>query len=431
MSHGRRISVIGLGYVGLPAAVSFAKHGIPVVAYDINKNRVAELKRGADSTREIDDPDELRHPNLTFSDDPAMLRQADFHIVTVPTPITEAKRPDLRPLLSASRTVGQHLKKGDIVVYESTVYPGVTEQECGPVLEAESGLVCGTDFKLGYSPERINPGDKEHRFENIRKVVSGQDAETADIVAEVYGTAVKAGVYRASSIPVAEAAKVIENTQRDLNIAMMNELALLFNELGLDTTDVLEAAATKWNFLRFSPGLVGGHCIGVDPYYLTHCAERIGFHPQVILAGRRINDGVGHFVAREVVKNLMRTGLSSDTTPRVAILGVTFKENVPDIRNTRVIDIVTELRSFGIEARVHDPMANAHDVKEELGIDLVSEEALRDSDAVILAVAHRTLMDRGWDLPVSLLRNGRGVVADVKSVLRREETPDGVVLWRL
>ncbi len=430
MTHGRRVSIIGLGYVGLPCAVHFARLG-PVVAFDINRHRIASLREGFDWTGEVENADDLKHENLFYTADPADLSRADFHIVTVPTPITEAKRPDLRPLIEASRTVGRQLKKGDIVVYESTVYPGVTEHECGPVLEAESGLKCGVDFTLGYSPERINPGDKEHRFDTIRKVVSGQDPETAEIVARVYGSAVKAGIYRASSIAVAEAAKVIENTQRDLNIALMNELSLLFGQLGLDTRDVLEAAGTKWNFLRFAPGLVGGHCIGVDPYYLTHCAEKIGFHPQVILAGRRINDGMGHHVAREVVKLLAKGGGFAHPQPKVAILGITFKEDVPDIRNTRVVDIVHELESFGIRAPVHDPLAHPPEVEEEFGFTLADEAELADADAVVLAVAHRRFLDQGWALPQRLLRDGRGVVADVKSILPRDRTPPGVVLWRL
>jgi len=431
--HNRRVSVIGLGYVGLPVAVHFARLG-PVIGFDISERRVAELRRGEDSTREVEAAD-LTGGSLELTTDPAALARADFHIVTVPTPIMEAKRPDLRPLLSASRTVGKYLKKGDIVVYESTVYPGATELECLPILEQESGLRGGVDFFVGYSPERINPGDKEHRLDTIKKVVSGQTPETLEIVAAVYGSVVTAGIHKAPSIAVAEAAKVIENTQRDLNIALMNELALVFGRLGIDTQDVLDAAATKWNFLRFSPGLVGGHCIGVDPYYLTHRAEQVGYHPEVILAGRRINDSMAQFVARECVRHVIKDGLNG--RPRVAVLGITFKEDVPDIRNTKVIDIIEELRAFGFEVLIHDPVADPTDVRHEFGLELSARADLTDCDGVILAVPHRDYVAEGWALPQSILKQGEGLnraggfVADVKSRLDRATRPEGVTLWRL
>src|SRR5690348_3204897 len=367
MAHGRRIAVIGLGYVGLPVAVAFARSGVPVVGFDIDQGRIAELTAGHDRTREVESS-ELRQPALAFESDPGKLTPADFFIVTVPTPIDPANRPDLRALLSASETVGAVLKRGDIVVYESTVYPGAIEEDCAPVLERASGLVCGRDFTLGYSPERINPGDRQHRFETIVKVVSGQDAKTLDVVAAVYGSVVTAGIHRAPSIKVAEAAKVIENTQRDLNIAFMNELSAIFHALGIDTNDVLAAARTKWNFLPFYPGLVGGHCIGVDPYYITDRAEKAGYHPEVILAGRRINDGMGQRVARECVRGLLRRKAQ---TRVVTVLGLTFKEDVPDMRNSRVIDIVRELESFGLRVQLHDPLANAEDAKREYGVTIV------------------------------------------------------------
>lgn len=428
MAHGRKVSVVGLGYVGLPVAVALARGGDTVVAFDINESRIAELSRGVDRTNEVDAAD-LQAAALTLTADPAALAAADFHIVTVPTPINDANRPDLTPLIAASRTVGRVLKKGDIVVYESTVFPGATEEECVPVLEAESGLTFGVDFTVGYSPERINPGDKVHRFETITKVVSGSDAATLDIAAAVYGSVVTAGVHRAPSIKAAEAAKVIENTQRDLNIALMNELSQIFHRLDIDTRDVLDAAGTKWNFLPFTPGLVGGHCIGVDPYYLTHRAEIAGYKPEVILAGRNINDTVGQFVARETAKLLMRSGR---TMPyRVTLLGLTFKEDVPDIRNTRVVDIIAELKTFGIEVQVCDPMADAAEVKEEYGITLAARDDLQPADAVILAVSHQSFLDEGWPLISSLLVKNQGVVADVKGVLDRATIPDGVTLWRL
>jgi len=426
VGHGRKIAVIGLGYVGLPVAVAFAR-AAPVIGFDIDRARVDELRAGRDRTREVDAAD-LAQPNLAYTSDPAALAGADFYIVTVPTPIDAANRPDLSAMLSASKTVGHALKRGDIVVYESTVYPGAVEEDCVPVLEDASGLKCGGDFTVGYSPERINPGDKEHRFETITKVVAALDAKTLDIVAEVYGSAVTAGIHRAPSIKVAEAAKVIENTQRDLNIAFMNELSEICHALGIDTADVLAAARTKWNFLPFHPGLVGGHCIGVDPYYLTHRAERAGYAPRVILAGRQINDGVGRRVARECARLLMQRG---GAAPVVTVLGLTFKENVPDIRNSKVVDIVRELSSFGIAAQVHDPLAPAQEAEHQYGIKLATMPALRPADAVVLAVGHEDYVRGGWPLMRKLLKPGGGIVLDVKSLLDRAAKPDEVELWRL
>ena len=386
----RIVSVVGLGYVGLPVAVAFGKVG-KTIGFDINDKRIAELKAGYDCTGEVTAA-ELTECDILFTNRIEDLRLADFHIVAVPTPVDDANQPDLSLLLRASETVGKALKKGDIIVYESTVYPGVTEEECAPVLELISGLKCGVDFKLGYSPERINPGDKEHTFTKIKKVVSGQDAATLDVVARVYESVVTAGVHRAASIKVAEAAKVIENTQRDLNIALMNELALIFDRMGIDTNDVLTAAGTKWNFLKFKPGLVGGHCIGVDPYYLTHKAEKIGYIPQVILAGRRINDGMGKFIAQRTIKEMIHDGhhiLGSTVT----VLGITFKENCPDIRNSKVIDVIRELQDYGINVQVNDPLADPVEVKHEYGIDLVSFEELVSAAAVVVAVAHQHYLE--------------------------------------
>src|SRR5450631_3845896 len=392
MSHRRKIAVIGLGYVGLPVAVAFARAGNPVVGFDIDQARILELKAGQDRTREVETSD-LKLASLTFSSEATAFRTSDFFIVTVPTPIDGARRPDLGAMFEASRLVGDALKKGDIVVYESTVYPGAVEEECVPILEQCSGLKVGSDFNVGYSPERINPGDKQHRFETIVKVVSAQNPETLDIVAGVYGSVVTAGIHRAPSIKVAEAAKVIENTQRDLNIAFMNELSLIFQALNIDTGDVLAAARTKWNFMPFQPGLVGGHSIGVDPYYLTFRAEKAGYHPEVILAGRRINDGMGQRIARECVRGLLRRKGAGGV---VTILGLTFKEDVPDTRNSRVVDIIRELESFGLSVQVHDPLTNAADATHEYGVTITELEALRPADAVVLAVAHGSYRDGGW-----------------------------------
>jgi UDP-N-acetyl-D-glucosamine/UDP-N-acetyl-D-galactosamine dehydrogenase len=427
MQYRRKIAVIGLGYVGLPVAVAFAREGWPVVGFDIDKARVGELSNGQDRTREVEAAD-LKHPSLKFTFDVAELGEADFFIITVPTPIDAARRPDLSAMFSASEMVGAALKKGDIVVYESTVYPGAVEEDCVPLLEQRCGLRAGSDFHVGYSPERINPGDKQHRFESIMKVVSAQNRETLDIVADVYGSVVKAGIHRAPSIKVAEAAKVIENTQRDLNIAFMNELSLIFQALQIDTGDVLAAARTKWNFLPFQPGLVGGHCIGVDPYYLTYRAEKAGYHPEVILAGRRINDGMGQRVAKECIRGLLRKKGAGGI---VTVLGLTFKEDVPDTRNSRVIDIVHELESFGIAVQVHDPLASPEDARHEYGLKITELDALRPADAVILAVAHGSYIKGGWSLIESLLIGGLGLVLDVKMKLDRSSKPAGIDLWRL
>ncbi|MGQ0533586.1 MAG: nucleotide sugar dehydrogenase [Caulobacteraceae bacterium] len=425
MNQRRRIAVIGLGYVGLPAAVAFARKGFSVVGFEIDAARVEELRSGVDRTREVSS-EELSGTSLRVTTDAKDLESADFFIITVPTPIDDARVPDLSAVHAASRTVGSALKKGDIVVYESTVYPGCTEDECGPILEKASGLKSGLDFTLGFSPERINPGDRAHRFETIVKVVSGQDARTLDIVAQTYGEVVTAGVHRAPSIKVAEAAKVIENTQRDLNIALMNELALINGRLGLDTGDVLAAARTKWNFLGFTPGLVGGHCIGVDPYYLTHKAQQVGYHPQVVLAGRRVNDSMGAHIGRECARLLTRLGRAN---PRVAVLGVTFKEDVPDVRNSKVFDVISEIRSFGFEVVAHDPHADPH-VSEAHGAALLPVDSLGRVDAVIFAVAHKEFRDSGWTLAKKLL-GGEGVVMDVRGFLDRSAAPANVMLWRL
>ncbi|MFB3081989.1 MAG: nucleotide sugar dehydrogenase [Gammaproteobacteria bacterium] len=428
MEHGRKISVIGLGYVGLPVAVAFGEKG-KVIGFDIDPDRIKELKNGVDRTGEVE-PGLLAKSEVLFTSDPKQLRNADFHIIAAPTPIEDSKLPDLTPILRASETVGQQLKPGDIVTYESTVYPGATEEDCVPVLERESGLTCGRDFFVAYSPERINPGDREHTFTLITKVVAGQNPATLDVVAQVYESVVTAGVHRAPSIKVAEAAKVIENTQRDLNIALMNELALIFNRMGIDTHDVLSAAGTKWNFLRFVPGLVGGHCIGVDPYYLTHKATMLGYNPRVILAGRSVNDAMGNYVARQVVKLLIQAGENVKGSV-VTILGITFKANVPDLRNTRVMDIVSELGEYGVQVQVHDPLASADEAKRRYELDLLTYDALKPAHAVILAVPHQQYVEQGWEGVVNLLGNGRGIVADVTANLPRNPVPDGVKLWRL
>lgn len=406
----RNISVVGLGYVGLPVAVAFGQNK-PVIAFDINQKRIDELKNNFDHTREIS-VEELQATNLYLTADPVDLKKADFHIVAVPTPIDDANQPDLRPILSASKTVGSQLKKGDIVVYESTVYPGATEEDCVPVLEKYSGLKCGEDFFVGYSPERINPGDKEHTFTKIKKIVSGQTPEVLDIVADVYSSVVTAGVYKAASIKVAEAAKVIENTQRDLNIALVNELAKIFNKLDIDTISVLEAAGTKWNFLPFRPGLVGGHCIGVDPYYLTYRAVKAGYHPEVILAGRRTNDSMGKFIAEQTIKNIVRLG-GSVCKAKIGILGLTFKENCPDIRNTKVIDIIKELKEYTPNILVHDPHAHKSETQHEYGIDLVDLDQFKDLTAIIVAVAHDEFSVLTPEDFKSML-NGIKLVVDVK-----------------
>ena len=413
------IAVIGLGYVGLPLAVEFGKSR-PVIGFDINAGRIDALRAGHDATLEVSQDELATADQLTVSCNPADLAVASIYIVTVPTPIDAHKRPDLTPLLTASEMLGGVLKRGDIVIYESTVYPGATEEDCVPVLERVSGLTFNIDFFAGYSPERINPGDKQHRLPQIRKVTSGSTPEVAEQVDQLYASIITAGTYKAESIRVAEAAKVIENTQRDLNIALVNELAIIFNKMGIDTDAVLKAAGTKWNFLPFQPGLVGGHCIGVDPYYLTHKAEAMGYHPRVILAGRRINDGMGAYVASQLVKAMLRRRVHVDGA-RVLILGLTFKENCPDSRNTRVVDVVAELRDYGVHVDVHDPLVNAADVQQEYGMALVTTPESEAYDGVVLAVAHDSYREAG----VAALRGyGRPghVFCDLKSVFARDES---------
>jgi len=426
--YPRKISVVGLGYVGLPVAVAFGKHG-PVIGFDINESRLQELRAGQDRTNEVTS-DELAQTQIEFTSKTDVLAKADFHIVAVPTPIDDAHQPDLTPVVKSSETVGKALKKGDIVVYESTVYPGVTEDICVPILERVSGLKCGTDFTVGYSPERINPGDKEHTFTKIKKVVSGQDAATLEIVADVYSSVVTAGVYKAATIKVAEAAKVIENTQRDLNIALMNELALIFDRMGIDTLDVLEAAGTKWNFLKFKPGLVGGHCIGVDPYYLTHKAEKLGYIPQVILAGRRINDSMGAFIAQQTIKQMIHAG-HPIAGAIVTVLGLTFKENCPDLRNSRVIDIIRELEDFGVKVQVFDPQAEPAEALHEYGVSLLKLEELQPAAAVVVAVAHDAYARWTNDEYLKLMHNAP-VVIDVKGICDGPALESaGARFWRL
>ena len=409
-----KIAVIGLGYVGLPLAVEFGKSR-SVVGFDINAPRIAQLRQGHDATLEVSPEELLEARHLAFADDVESLAECNTYIVTVPTPIDAYKRPDLTPLIKASETVGGVLKRGDVVIYESTVYPGATEEDCVPILERVSGLRFNEDFFAGYSPERINPGDKEHRLPSIRKVTSGSTPEAADLVDALYASIITAGTYKAESIRVAEAAKVIENTQRDLNIALVNELAIIFNKMGIDTEAVLKAAGTKWNFLPFRPGLVGGHCIGVDPYYLTHKAEEIGYHPQIILAGRRINDGMGAYVAGQMVKAMLKRRIQVDGA-RVLVLGLTFKENCPDLRNTRIIDVITELQNFGVVVDVHDPWADAVAAKQEYGHDLVATPQADTYDGIILGVAH----DEFRAIGAAQLRSfGRDVhvLYDLKSML--------------
>jgi UDP-N-acetyl-D-galactosamine dehydrogenase len=422
-------AVIGLGYVGLPLAVEFGKR-YPTIGFDLSSAKVEAYRRHVDPSGEVSTEDLVSAAQLRVTTDPAALKDADFVIVAVPTPIDEAHQPDFGPLLGASESVGRNLKRGATIVYESTVYPGATEEICIPVVEKHSGMKWKQDFFVGYSPERINPGDKEHTLTKIVKVVSGDTPETLERVARVYGSVVTAGVHRASSIKVAEAAKVIENTQRDLNIALMNELALIFHKMGIDTLEVLKAAGTKWNFLPFRPGLVGGHCIGVDPYYLTHKADMLGYHPQVILAGRRINDGMGKFVAEQTVKHMIQAGFSVKGA-HVNVLGLTFKEDCPDLRNSRVIDIIRELESYGVTVHVHDPLADPAEAVHEYGIELKAWEHLPKANAIVAAVAHRELKARPVDDYVAKLSAG-GLLADVKcqhdaAKLRAR----GINVWRL
>ncbi len=424
----RKISVIGLGYVGLPLAVAFGLKD-QVIGFDIDGKRIAELKNAIDRTKEVTNK-ELEKTNILFTSNIDDVVRADFHIVAVPTPVDDAHVPDLTPLEMVSQTLGKVLKTGDVVVYESTVYPGVTEEICIPILENVSGLKCGVDFSVGYSPERINPGDKERTFTNILKIVSGQDNVTLDIIADVYSSVVVAGVHKASSIKVAEAAKVIENTQRDLNIALMNELAIIFERMNIDTTEVLEAAGTKWNFLPFKPGLVGGHCIGVDPYYLTHKAEKLGYIPQVIHAGRRINDNMGRFIARKGIKLLMQQGHNMQNL-NVAVLGFTFKENCPDVRNTRAVDLVREFEDYGAKVFVVDPVADSIAVKDEYGIQLTDFNNLEKVSILVVAVGHDTFKNIKLNEITSKVEMG-GVILDVKAILPKDDLiSNGYRLWRL
>jgi len=422
-----RIAVVGLGYVGLPLAVHLARH-FQVVGYDLKAERIAELVSGKDSTLEVTS-EELGQVQIEYTGDPARLGDCRLIIVAVPTPIDAHRNPDMAPLRGASRTVGRHMAAGSCVIFESTVYPGATEEVCVPLLEAESGLRLGTDFTVGYSPERINPGDRQHTLESIVKVVSGSDAAACELLRQVYGAVVTAGIHQASSIKVAEAAKVIENTQRDLNIALMNELSMIFQRIGIDTQEVLAAAGTKWNFLPFTPGLVGGHCIGVDPYYLTHKAEALGYHPEMILAGRRINDQMGKYISDQAVKLLIRTG-KAVRGARVAILGLTFKEDVPDLRNTRVVDIVEELGHYGIDVRVHDPLADAGEARTYYGIALQSLTEIGPVDAVIVAVRHRAYLEMGLDGLRRLARDGHLVLMDLKAAFDPADA-EGLPYWRL
>ncbi len=425
VAHKEKLSLIGLGYVGMPIAVAFSNRGIDVIGYDLNEKKVELYKSGIDPTREVGD-DGIKNCKVEFTSDEKKLREAKFHIVAVPTPVNDDHTPDLSPVKGASSILGRNLTRGSVVVFESTVYPGVTEEVCVPILEKESGLVCGVDFKIGYSPERINPGDKVHRLETITKIVSGMDEETLDCVARVYEIVVDAGVYRAESIKVAEAAKVIENSQRDINIAFMNELSIIFNKMGIDTKAVLEAAGTKWNFLQFYPGLVGGHCIGVDPYYLTYKAEMLGYHSQVILAGRRINDDMGKYVAENCVKQLIKAG-KAVRGARVAILGFTFKENCPDTRNTKVWDIVKELREYGIEPIISDPVADMEEGNKLYGIEFEELDQIKEMDAIILAVAHTCFKDIAIE---KFYGSGQRVLLDVKGIIEPKAL-NNYCYWRL
>ena len=432
VAREEKISLVGLGYVGMPIAVAFAKK-VDVIGFDLNKKKIELYQNGIDPTKEVGD-EAIKATTVDFTADPARLKEAKFHIVAVPTPVNPDHTPDLTPVEGASRILGQNLTKGSIVVFESTVYPGVTEEVCVPILEKESGLQCGVDFKIGYSPERINPGDKVHRLETIVKIVSGMDAETLDTVAKVYELVVEAGVHRAQSIKVAEAAKVIENSQRDINIAFMNELSIIFNKMGIDTKAVLEAAGTKWNFLKFSPGLVGGHCIGVDPYYLTYKAEQMGYHSKIILSGRTINDDMGKYVAENIIKNLIRADISIKHA-KVALFGFTFKENCPDTRNTRVIDIVNELKEYEVVPMVYDPVADQAEALREYGISFCELSEIKDVDCVIIAVGHEEFMKMSlsdFDTFFKNVPNSKKVLVDIKGVLNRSEA-EGLEYnyWRL
>ncbi len=430
INREEKISLVGLGYVGMPIAVSFSKK-VDVIGFDVNKAKIDLYKSGVDPTKEVGD-EAIKACAVDFTSDPERLREAKFHIVAVPTPVNSDHTPDLSPVEGASRILGKYLTKGSIVVYESTVYPGVTEDVCVPILEAESGLKCGVDFKIGYSPERINPGDKVHRLETIVKIVSGMDEETLEEVAKVYELVVEAGVHRAESIKVAEAAKVIENSQRDINIAFMNELSIIFNKMNIDTKAVLEAAGTKWNFLKFFPGLVGGHCIGVDPYYLTYKAEQMGYHSQIILSGRRINDDMGKYVVESLIKKLIQADVPVKSA-KIAILGFTFKENCPDTRNTRIIDIVNELKEYGITPVIADPVADKDEARHEYGMEFVDMDTIKDMDAVILAVAHDEFSSLSIeDMGKFYTDTHKPVLLDIKGLLNRKEYENAdYIYWRL
>lgn len=431
INREEKLSLVGLGYVGMPIAVAFSRK-VDVIGFDLNRKKIEMYRNGIDPTGEVGD-EAISKCSVEFTDEEEKLKEAKFHIVAVPTPVNPDHTPDLTPVEGASRILGRNLTKGSIVVFESTVYPGVTEEICVPILEQESGLVCGVDFKIGYSPERINPGDKVHRLETITKIVSGMDGETLEEIACVYELVVEAGVHKAQSIKVAEAAKVIENSQRDINIAFMNELSIIFNKMGIDTKAVLEAAGTKWNFLKFFPGLVGGHCIGVDPYYLTYKAEQLGYHSQIILSGRRINDDMGKYVAESLVKNLIKADIPVKCA-RVAIFGFTFKENCPDTRNTKVIDIVNELKEYGITPLITDPVADRDEAEREYGISFVQESEIHDMDAVILAVSHREYETITVEQTDRLYGAGdrKKVMADIKGMLDREAYEKaGYLYWRL
>ena len=427
-----KIALVGLGYVGMPIAVAFARK-VNVIGFDLNEAKINLYKSGIDPTNEVGN-DVIKNTKVDFTADPSRLKEAKFHIVAVPTPVNDDHTPDLTPVEGASRILGKNLSKGSVVVFESTVYPGVTEDICVPILEKESGLKCGVDFKIGYSPERINPGDKVHRLETITKIVSGMDEETLECVADVYRLVVEAGVYKAESIKVAEAAKVIENSQRDINIAFMNELSIIFNKMGIDTRSVLEAAGTKWNFLKFYPGLVGGHCIGVDPYYLTYKAEELGYHSQIILSGRRINDDMGKYVAESLVKNLIKADINVKSA-KVGILGFTFKENCPDTRNTKIIDIYNELKEYGITPMVVDPAADSAEADRLYGISFDNMEDIKDMDAVIIAVCHEQFKSLDAKVIDSFYSktNKTKVLLDLKGILNRKEydSKEDYLYWRL
>ena len=427
-----KLALVGLGYVGMPIAVEFSKH-INVIGFDINKAKIEAYKRGEDPTQEVGD-EGIKNSKVEWTSDEKKLQEAKFIIVAVPTPVNDDTTPDLTPVIGSSEIVGRNLTKGSIVVYESTVYPGVTEETCVPILERESGLKCGVDFKVGYSPERINPGDKVHRLTTIKKIVSGMDEESLEEIAKVYSIVVEAGVHRASSIKVAEAAKVIENSQRDINIAFMNELSIIFNKMGIDTLEVLEAAGTKWNFLPFRPGLVGGHCIGIDPYYLTYRAEQFGYHSQIILSGRRINDDMGKYVAEQTVKQLIKANKSIKNT-KVGCLGITFKEDCPDARNSKVNDILKELKEYGINPIVCDPVADAPDVKKFYGVDLVDISKFKDLDCLIIAVMHKEFKELSNEQIQNMFAskdNSNNIIIDVKGARNKKELIDlGFVYWRL